>query len=158
MFVPVSEPNFNMAHHEDSHDDHGHDMTEGNRQYYPQGWYMPLVGLFVVALIFAIGAGALLGISGSDKWGKHEICHTENCDGHCGMEHEKACCTDGTCDKCKGEHGDHNGTDAHTNIPVTGHDNVMDSSANNAGTDTVHQTDAPKPAEGAHENHEGHAH
>jgi hypothetical protein len=58
-----------MAHHEDSHDN-DHDNTEGNRQYYPQGWYIPLVGLFAVAFCFALGAGALLGISGTDKWGK----------------------------------------------------------------------------------------
>ena len=74
-----------MAHHEDSHD-HGHDMTEGNRQYYPKGWYLPLVGLFVVAFFFAYGGGALLGISGTDKWGVVEYCHDANCSGHCGME------------------------------------------------------------------------
>jgi len=60
-----------MSHHEDAHgNDHGHDNTEGKRQYYPQGWYLPLVGLFVIAFVFALGAGSLLGISGTDKWGK----------------------------------------------------------------------------------------
>ena len=58
-----------MAHHE--HDSHGHD-TEGNRQYYPQGWHLPLVGLVVIALAFALLAGWILNISGSDKWGKHD--------------------------------------------------------------------------------------
>jgi hypothetical protein len=158
MFVPVSEPNFKMAHHEDSHNDHGHDTTEGNRQYYPQGWYMPLLGLFAVALIFAIGAGALLGISGSDKWGKHETCHTQNCDGHCGMEHEKACCSDGTCEKCQGEHGDqHGGTQGHTDLPVTGHDNVFDSTGNATGGDTLHPGNDHQSGSTT-EGHEGHGH
>lgn len=152
MFVPVSESNFNMAHHEDSHD-HGHDMTEGNRQYYSKGWHLPLVGLFVVAFFFAVGGGWLLGISGTDKWGKHEVCHNEKCDGHCGMEHEKACCTDGSCDHCKAEHGDKHGTDAHTDVPVTGHENTMDSTANAAASDSMHQTDTSKPAESGHQGH-----
>lgn len=66
--------------HEDSHDDHGHDMTEGKRQYYPKGWYLPLTGLVIVAFCFSLGAGALLGISGTDKWGKKDACcEMENC-------------------------------------------------------------------------------
>ncbi len=136
-----------MAHHE-SHDDHGHDTTEGNRQYYPQGWYLPLVGLFVVAFFFALGGGSLLGISGTDKWGKHEVCHTENCDGHCGMDHEKACCADGTCDHCKAEHGDAHGT------PTSDHN--QDSVAATAPTpmgDSVAKSDSVKPAEEAHDGH-----
>lgn len=81
-----------MAHHEDSHghDDHGHDMTEGNRQYYSKGWYLPLIGLVAIAFIFSLGGGTLLGMSGTDKWGKHEMCHDEKCEGHCGMEHGDA--------------------------------------------------------------------
>jgi hypothetical protein len=143
-----------MAHHEDSHDDHGHDMTEGNRQYYPSGWHLPLIGLFVVAFFISLGAGALLGISGTDKWGKHEVCHDQACDGHCGMDHADACCTDGNCDKCK----EHKGTDAHSDIPAPGHDkqlDVMDSTANAAVTDSLHQTDTSKAPETGHE---GHAH
>lgn len=57
--------------HENDHDDHSHD-TEGNRQYYPKGWHIPLIGLVVVGLGVSIGAGLLLGISGTDKWGKTE--------------------------------------------------------------------------------------
>ena len=150
MFVPVSEPNFNMAHHENSHDDHGHDTTEGNRQYYPQGWYMPLVGLFVVALIFAIGAGALLGISGSDKWGKHEVCHTENCDGHCGMDHEKeACCAEGK--ECEHHGGSHDGAAA----PRNG-DSIAAPSAKVSADSANISTDTKPDVEDSQ--HEGHTH
>jgi hypothetical protein len=133
-----------MAHHE-SHDDHGHDDTEGNRQYYPQGWYIPLLGLFIVAFFFAFGGGALLGISGTDKWGVHEVCHTKDCDGHCGMDHEKACCTDGTCEHCKAEHGD-----AHT-TPTTDH--AQDSTAIAMPAADCVKTDSVKPAEEAHDGH-----
>jgi hypothetical protein len=139
-----------MAHHE-SHDDHGHDNTEGNRQYYPQGWYLPLVGLFVVAFFFSLGAGALLGISGTDKWGQHEVCHMENCDGHCGMEHEKACCTDGTCEHCKAEHGDQHGTESHNDAAVTDH-HQDSAGATSAMADSM-KADSVKPAEAGHEGH-----
>ena len=57
-----------MAHH-DNHS-HDHDHTEGKRQSYPQGWWIPLAGLVVVAIIFAFGIGSLLNIAGTDKWGK----------------------------------------------------------------------------------------
>jgi hypothetical protein len=53
--------------HGHSHDDHN---TEGNRQYYPKSWWIPLVGLFVVAFGFSLLAGWILGMSGTDKWGK----------------------------------------------------------------------------------------
>lgn len=138
-----------MAHHE-SHDDHGHDTTEGNRQYYPGGWHLPLIGLFVVAFLFALGGGMLLGVSGTDKWGQHEVCHNEHCDGHCGMEHEKACCTDGSCDHCKAEHGDAHG-DAAATAPGHG-DSVAATAAMPAG-DSVVKTDSAKPAEAGHEGH-----
>ena len=75
-----------MAHHDDSHNDHGHDMTEGKRQYYTKGWFIPLVGLVIVAFAFSAGAGAILGISGTDKWGKKECCEGEKCEGHEGMD------------------------------------------------------------------------
>lgn len=136
-----------MAHHE-PHDDHGHDNTEGNRQYYPQGWYLPLVGLFLVAFFFVFGGGSLLGISGTDKWGVHEVCHTENCDGHCGMDHEKACCTDGTCEHCKS----HQGADAdhHGAAPA---DHNHDSIAPAMAAGDSGKTDSVKPAEAGHEGH-----
>lgn len=136
-----------MAHHE-SHDDHGHDNTEGNRQYYPQGWYLPLVGLFVVAFFFALGGGSLLGMSGTDKWGVHEVCHMKDCDGHCGMEHEKACCTDGTCEHCKG----HAGEEAHDHGAAPA-DHHHDSIAPAMASGDSGKTDSVKPAAEAHDGH-----
>lgn len=149
MFVPVSEPNFNMAHHE-SHDDHGHDNTEGNRQYYPQGWHLPLIGLFVVAFFFAVGGGMLLGISGTDKWGQHEVCHNEKCDGHCGMEHEKACCTDGSCDHCKAKHGESG--ESHENAAAPHNNDSIATSVAMPASDSMNG-DSAKPAEAGHEGH-----
>lgn len=106
-----------MAHHENSHDDHGHDMTEGNRQYYPQGWHLPLIGLFIVAFFFCLGAGALLGISGTDKWGKTEQ-HDEHDHGHDG-EHMEGGHDD--------DHGDAGETSKH---PGHEPEQVMDTTAN----------------------------
>jgi hypothetical protein len=81
--------------HGESHDDHA---TEGNRQYYPKGWWMPLVGLLVVALGFtAIGTFAF-SVSGTDRWGKKEQCEMKD-----GKEGE--CCKDGKEGECKDEHG-----------------------------------------------------
>lgn len=123
-----------MAHHEDSHDDHGHDMTEGNRQYYPKGWYLPLVGLFVVAFFFSMGGGALLGISGTDKWGHVEYCTMENCDGHCGMEH-----MDMTME------GDHHGDD-HNVVPtdIANKDSATSDDSMAAPTNDCVKVDSPK--------------
>ncbi len=59
-----------MAAHE--HNGHGqsHDShNEGNGQYYPKSWWIPLVGLFVIAFGFSLLGGWILGISGTDKWG-----------------------------------------------------------------------------------------
>jgi len=110
-----------MAHHEESHDDHGHDNTEGSRQYYPKGWYLPLVGLFIVAFGFSYGAGAILGISGTDKWGHKEMCHMEDCKGDCGMDHEKgACCKEGE-GECKDSH---EGTSAESAVAPNNNDSV----------------------------------
>ena len=122
-----------MAHHEDSHD-HGHDMTEGNRQYYPKGWYLPLVGLFVVAFFFAYGGGALLGISGTDKWGVVEYCHDANCSGHCGMEHGDAAHSDAT-----------GHDDGHSSV-TAGRDSVIadDSAAIKVPTNDCMKVDSPK--------------
>ncbi len=61
--------------HETGHDDHA---TEGNRQYYPQGWWMPLAGLITVALGFAIIGYFCLDISGTDKWGAREETHAHD--------------------------------------------------------------------------------
>ncbi len=55
--------------HGTGHDDHA---TEGNRQYYPQGWWMPLAGLVTVALGFCIIGYFAFNISGTDKWGQRE--------------------------------------------------------------------------------------
>jgi hypothetical protein len=53
-----------------AHDDHAHDNTEGNRQYYPKGWWVPLGGLAAIALCFALLGGWILSMSGTDKWGQ----------------------------------------------------------------------------------------
>ena len=84
--------------HGNSHDDHA---TEGNRQYYPKGWWVPLIGLVTVALGFTLLGGFIFGISGTDKWGKSNQCQTcENgkCDSAKCMD-EKKC--DGKCVKDK---------------------------------------------------------
>jgi hypothetical protein len=61
-----------MSHHEENGhgQSHDHDTTEGNRQYYPQGWWIPLAGLTVVALGLIYLGGFSVGLSGTDKWGK----------------------------------------------------------------------------------------
>lgn len=136
-----------MAHHENSHDDHGHDMTEGNRQYYPKGWFIPLVGLFVVAFFISLGAGALLGISGTDKWGKTEQCTDEHCDGHCGNEHG-GMHTDG--DHHDGDHhdGDHHHNAAGTTSTSDVHHNDSANVAVAPPADCT-KVDSPKKAEPA---------
>lgn len=81
-----------MEHHENNGHGHGndHDHTEGKRQYYPKGWWIPLAGLVLIALCISLGGGALLGISGTDKWG-HSEKHV--CNEHCGPDcKEKAAC------------------------------------------------------------------
>jgi outer membrane protein OmpA-like peptidoglycan-associated protein len=60
-----------MANHAE-HNDHDHDHTEGNRQYYPAGWWIPLVALVVIAIGFAGLGGFLFSLAGSDRWGKHD--------------------------------------------------------------------------------------
>lgn len=62
-----------MANHNSNGHAHGHDdaHTEGNRQYYPKSWWMPLAGLVVLAFGFCLLAGWILGMSGTDKWGKN---------------------------------------------------------------------------------------
>ncbi len=137
-----------MAHHE-SHDDHGHDNTEGSRQYYPKGWFLPLVGLFIVAFGFCYGAGSLLGISGTDKWGQTEMCHMENCDGHCGMDHAEKCCEDGTCAHCK----EHQGGDAHESSATPHNDDSVNVAVAPAASDCT-KTDSVKPVEAGHEGHD----
>lgn len=138
-----------MAHHEDSND-HGHDMTEGSRQYYPKGWYLPLLGLFVVAFLFSWGSGALLGISGTDKWGKSEQCCADphcdgNCEGHDDAHHD-------------GEH--HEG--AHKDMPgvekdnPSGQSNIVPADTNEvkAMADSMMNADSGKK----HDAHDGHGH
>lgn len=128
-----------MSNHQDSHsNDHGHDNTEGNRQYYPQGWYLPLVGLFVLALAFGFGAGSLLDISGTDKWGKSAE------EGHGHDSHQ----TEGT-------HDAGNGDADHQTAPAAPNHNV---SVNvTAPTDTTPKADSPVKAE-EHAAGDGHGH
>jgi hypothetical protein len=61
-----------MGTHESNGHGHGHahDTTEGNRQYYSRGWYIPLAGLVVTALGFIILAGWIISFTGTDRWGK----------------------------------------------------------------------------------------
>ncbi len=67
-----------MAHSAENHDHHDHDHTEGNRQYYPKGWWVPLIGLAVVLFGFAFLVGWFINMTGTDKWGKKdECCATE---------------------------------------------------------------------------------
>ncbi|CAN5381652.1 hypothetical protein BH09BAC5_BH09BAC5_19950 [soil metagenome] len=74
-----------MENHENSgHDDHN---TEGNRQSYPKGWWMPLIGLLIVALGFSAIGTVIFSVSGTDRWGK-----TEQCDEKC--ETNGKCCDD----------------------------------------------------------------
>lgn len=59
-----------MSHENNGHgQSHDHDETEGSRQYYPKGWFIPLAGLAVVALGLILIAGWAVGHSGTDKWG-----------------------------------------------------------------------------------------
>lgn len=86
-----------MEHHEnnghgESHDDH---ETEGNRQYYPKGWWVPLIGLLVVALGFTVIGTFVFSVSGTDRWGKQEQCEMKcDKDGKCCKEGEGKECTE----------------------------------------------------------------
>ena len=78
--------------HDDSH-------TEGNKQYYPRGWWVPLVGLVVIALGFTLLGGFVFSVSGTDKWGKTEQCDNEKCCNDPNCKGDK--CDDKKCDdKC----------------------------------------------------------
>jgi hypothetical protein len=91
-----------MEHHEnnghgESHDDH---ETEGNRQYYPKGWWVPLIGLLVVALGFTVIGTFIFSASGTDRWGKSEQCEMKcDKDGKCCTEDGK--CKEGEMKECK---------------------------------------------------------
>jgi hypothetical protein len=96
-----------MGNHENHDHGNDHDLTEGNRQYYSKGWYLPLLGLAAIALGFALLGGFVLNHSGTDKWGKKTECATECKEGEKCKDGEK--CKEGEkCDgKCKEhEHGD----------------------------------------------------
>jgi hypothetical protein len=119
--------------HGESHDDHA---TEGNRQYYPKGWWMPLVGLLVVALGFTVIGYFVLGVSGTDKWGqRQEIVEGEHGTSHSDgnpkhdAPHEKGAKDDGT----------------HTPAPA-------------ATTDTTKADTTKKSTEPAHEDHNADEH
>lgn len=90
-----------MANHDAHHDghDHDHDHTEGNRQYYPKGWWIPLVALVVFAIGFAGLGGWLFSLSGTDRWGKHSA---DDEHGHGGHKTEMAAHHDG--DKHDADH------------------------------------------------------
>lgn len=95
-----------MAHHDSNGhgSSHDHDDTEGSRQYYSKGWYLPLIGLVVIALGFSLLGGFVLGHSGTDKWGKKAEC-TEECMKEC-KENGKECKDMKECKDHEGDHGD----------------------------------------------------
>jgi cytoskeletal protein RodZ len=129
-----------MAHHEDSHD-HGHDMTEGKRQYYPSGWYLPLVALVAIGIVFAFGAGSLLGISGTDKWGKNNTHETAEGHGHDDVHHD----------------GDNHATEAPDASAADNHHNTDSTPAAAADpADSTAKADSVAPKADA--GHEGHGH
>lgn len=134
--------------HGESHDDHA---TEGNRQYYPKGWALPLFGLVVIALGFAVIGYFCFNVAGTDKWGKTEQCEAGHGEGH-GEKGE--CCADGKeCDHHKSGHGDAhshdaNDNDAHMQADTMHHDANMNH-ADSAKT---------LPAAEGHDHHEGDAH
>src|ERR1041384_7189499 len=78
--------------HGESHDDHA---TEGNRQYYPKGWWVPLIGLVIVALGFTVIGTFVFSASGTDRWGKKEQCEMK-CD-----KDGKCCTENGECKEGK---------------------------------------------------------
>ncbi|HLG04280.1 MAG TPA: hypothetical protein VI731_11850 [Bacteroidia bacterium] len=47
-----------------------HDNTEGDRQYYPSGWYIPLAGLVATVFGLICLAAYFMEFSGTDRWGK----------------------------------------------------------------------------------------
>jgi hypothetical protein len=133
--------------HGESHDDHA---TEGNRQYYPKGWSLPLIGLVIVALGFTVIGYFAFNVSGTDKWGKSEQCETGHGHGDGHGDKKGECCAEGKeCDHHKGgheakdEHG--HGTEAHgtegTMAPTGDH---KDSAS-----------PAPTPVPAAEEHHDG---
>jgi hypothetical protein len=117
--------------HGESHGDHA---TEGNRQYYPKGWWMPLIGLLVVALGFTTIGYFAFNVSGTDKWGKKEQCE---------MKEGKECCDDEK--ECKeGEHGKSEGKENKDGEHAKGESKSEGAMAPTGGsTDSV----AAKPAE-----------
>lgn len=137
-----------MDNHE--HNDHGHssehDNTEGSRQYYPKGWWMPLAGLVTIALGFALLGGTVLGISGTDKWGQSA---QHECTEHCGPDCKDKAAGKECHDKdaaCEDKH------DAHGHeAPMK--DEAKKDSAPAADTNkAAHDAPKPEPA------HEGHGH
>ncbi|HTL81456.1 MAG TPA: hypothetical protein VL651_07115 [Bacteroidia bacterium] len=119
-----------MANHESNghSEDHDHDNTEGNHQYYPKGWYLPLVGLVVIALGFTALGSFAFSISGTDRWGKTEQC----CDGN------GACCKD---DKCMDANGNCTMDKDHCK------DTNSNSSSGTTTTTTAPMNDSAKPAD-----------
>ncbi len=86
----------------ENHENSGHEdkHTEGNRQSYPKGWYLPLIGLLIVALGFTVIGTCVFSASGTDRWGKKEQCEMK--DGKCCGD-EKECGEGKECKDKKGE-------------------------------------------------------
>ena len=84
----------------ENHDNHGHDNghddahTEGNRQAYPKGWYLSLVGLVAVALLFTFLGTFIFSHSGTERWGQTEQCENDKCCGEEGCKDDKDKCED----------------------------------------------------------------
>jgi hypothetical protein len=77
--------------HTDNHDSHA---TEGDRQSYPKGWWIPKVGLLIIALGFTVLGSVIFSHAGTDRWGKTEQCEKN---GKCcaGENANEANCKDG---------------------------------------------------------------
>lgn len=131
--------------HGESHDDHA---TEGNRQYYPKGWSLPLIGLVIVAFGFTVIGYFAFNISGTDKWGKSEQCETHG-DGH--GEKKDACCAEDKCD----DKGGHEAKDGHA---PAAHGNEGTMAPTGDHKDSASATPAPAPAAEEHNAGDGHHH
>ena len=139
-----------MENHD--HNEHGDSHTEGNRQSYPKGWWVPLAGLVVVALGFTVIGYFAFNISGTDKWGKSEQCETHDGHGDAHGEKKGECCAEGKeCEHHKGGH-EKEGHDAH------GHDKVKDAEGAMAPGGEHKDSASAKPAVEAEHNADGHHH
>lgn len=88
--------------HSNSHNNH----VEEEGQTYPKGWWVPKIGLLIVALGFTAIGTFVFSASGTDRWGKTEQCEMK--DGKCCGDEKckdgkdaESCKDKGACDKDK---------------------------------------------------------